>query len=218
MTPALLRPGGGSEPLFNAPPATLWLSGILVACYGIFRFLPEDAQDWVLLHLAFVPLIFLEQFSQGGPGPSAALLLPIVTYTLLHADLVHLLVNVGMLMAFGAVLERLLGATHFLILFFATAAMGALTLTWWVGAQPLVVIGASGGVYGLMGASMRFLFAGNVNQARRSALAFATAILGLNFIMALLGTGGLIAAANIAWQAHVGGFFAGVVLALLIRR
>lgn len=218
MTPILLPRAGGSEPLFNAPPATLWLSGSLIAGYGLFRLLPADAQEWIVLHLAFVPLLFLEQFLPQGPGPSIARFVPLFTYTLLHADLMHLLVNIGMLMAFGSFLERLLGATHFLILFFATAAVGALTLAWWVGSQPLVAIGASGGVYGLMGASMRFLFASGVGNARRGALAFAAAILGLNLVMALLGMGGLIEAANIAWQAHVGGFFAGVVFALLIRR
>ena len=80
------------------------------------------------------------------------------------------------------------------------------------------MIGASGGVYGLIGASVRFLFGSNVGNARRGALTFAAAVMGLNLLMALVGMGGLVAAANIAWQAHVGGFVAGVLFAQLIRR
>jgi len=217
MTPGT-RPRGSWQPLFNSPPATLWLAGALVACYGLSWLLPDEGQGWVISRLAFIPVLFLSQFSPEGPGLSLPLMLPLLTHTLLHADLTHLLVNVGMLMAFGAVLERSLGPTRYLIIFFATAAVGALTLTWWVGAQPVVMIGASGGVYGLMGAAMRFLFSGGVGNARRGAITFAAAILGLNLVMALVGMGGLIAAANIAWQAHVGGFVAGIVFAQLIRR
>ncbi len=210
--------GAGHQPIFNAPPATTWLCGILIAAHILYRLAPIEWQDWAYQQFAFMPLLFLSQFAEGGPGIVPQRMLQLVTYAFLHADLMHILVNVGLLLAFGSLIERIVGRSKFIIIFFATAIGGALAMTWWVGPSPIRMIGASGAVYGLIGAATRFLFAHELGARRRGALIFVAMIMGLNILVALMGWGGLMHASQIAWQAHVGGFLFGIVLTQFLVR
>ena len=207
-------PGKDSKPIFNAPPATLVLCAVLVLSYGLFRALPSGGQEWALANLAFIPVWFLSQFHGGGVDVAG--LLPLLSHVLFHADLTHLLVNVGLLLAFGSAVERNLGVARLLLVFVVSAIAGALILAWFVGPSPVLVMGASGAVYGLIGAAVPSLFGGLVGGRRRAALIFVAVMMGINVLLALLGQSGLIAAAEIAWQAHIGGFVAGLVLGTLL--
>lgn len=77
----------------------------------------------------------------------------LLTYALLHADAMHLAVNLLTLMFFGRFIEHRLGARAFaLTLALGASAGGALAL---VGAAPgTVVVGASGAVFALVGAAV----------------------------------------------------------------
>jgi membrane associated rhomboid family serine protease len=77
----------------------------------------------------------------------------IFTYALLHADVTHLVFNLLLLVFVGSELEAIWGKRRFLIFFFFCTAVAGLTylllqLAFWSGNQPLV--GASGGLYGLL--------------------------------------------------------------------
>lgn len=217
-------------PALNLPPAVLWLGIILAAVHGLRQVISEQADSWALLAFAFIPARY------GGiaellPGGLAARFWSPVSYALLHADGTHLLVNLVWMASFGGALARRIGSVRFLFLSVVAAAAGAaLHYAVYPGDEALV-IGASGAVSGMTAATARFAFSpggplagggrspgaytlpaeplGTVIRSSR-ALGFILVWFGLNLLFGL--AGGLVPGASgpIAWQAHIGGFLAGL--------
>lgn len=161
-----------------------------------------------------------------------------VTYGLLHADGVHIGLNGIWLLAFGTPAARRFGPWRFFSFLGVTAFAGAMAQ--WA-AHPFdlaPVIGASAAVSGCMGATLRFMFQPHVSMAAildagddgrlraflrparplrdvvrdRRALTFLVAWFVTNLLFGL-GSGVLgLASGPIAWEAHIGGFLAGLVL------
>lgn len=72
----------------------------------------------------------------------------IITYIFLHASVEHLFYNMFALALFGAILERVVGGRKFLMIFFAAGiAAGLDSIIFYTSS-----IGASGAIYGVMGA------------------------------------------------------------------
>lgn len=196
------------QPAFNAPPGTTWLCVGLVGAFALYKFLPADAQRWLLEHFALIPVLFFAQMKAGGLGPLE--LLPLVSYSFLHADWMHVLINAAMLLAFGSLIERHLGTVLFLVFFVVAGIAGGLAQLWWTGPEQAIVLGASAGVYGAIGAAVLLLFNTRIAASRRRALIFVAVIMGLNLLFGFVGGGLLSDGATIAWPAHVGGFVAGL--------
>jgi membrane associated rhomboid family serine protease len=77
----------------------------------------------------------------------------IVTYSFLHANVLHLFFNMFALYMFGGEVERLFGPVRFLNLYFAavlSAAAAQLIVSSLAGGEPYPTVGASGGVFGLL--------------------------------------------------------------------
>ena len=77
----------------------------------------------------------------------------ILTYSFLHANVVHLFFNMFALYMFGGELERLFNRKRFLNLYFAsviTAAVAQLVVSNFLGGEPYPTVGASGGIFGLL--------------------------------------------------------------------
>lgn len=204
------------EPIFNAPPGTLWLCGALIACHLLFELASPAWQDLVLETFAFVPGVFLAQFAGQGAGFSIPVLLSPVSHAFLHFDFVHLALNTGLLLAFGTAVERRIGSARFLLLFACGAAAGALAETLADHGGPVQLIGASGAVYAMMAAAVPVMFrAGRPDRVRR-ALEFVAVVMGLNLLFALVGLGDFLAGAQVAWRAHAGGFVAGLALIFVL--
>lgn len=155
-----------------------------------------------------------------------------LSYAFLHANWTHLGVNAVTLAAFGAPVARRLGAPRFLAFFAVTAVAGAAAHFL---AHPFdtgPVVGASASISGAMAAIARFAFQpggalgepaglgdrrGDASDglpallANRRAAFFLGSWLLANLIFGLLAPapGGVGA---IAWEAHVGGFLAGLML------
>jgi membrane associated rhomboid family serine protease len=173
-----------------------------------------------------------------GGGPK---LWTLLTYAFLHGSWTHVLLNTVWLVAFGPPIARRFGSGRFLLFMGATAIASA--LAHWV-VTPMdfsPLIGASGADSGLMGAATRFMFQpgaplgafgssgqpevesipaaslGQVFVERRS-LIFILIWLGTNFIFGagaqMLGFSDM----PVAWVAHLGGFFSGLVLFPLFDR
>jgi len=72
-----------------------------------------------------------------------------VTYMLLHGSILHILLNLLVVFMFGRELERILGARRFLLLYIGSGVIGG--LGWVMMSGRGYCIGASGGVFGLIG-------------------------------------------------------------------
>jgi membrane associated rhomboid family serine protease len=195
-----------SPPAFNVPPATLWAVLFLAGVFAGLRLGPKAWSPWMLDHLAFSTRNFAQALDTG---PLLAGLAPLVTHSFIHIDPLHLLLNLGFLVAFGSFVERSYGMAWFIVVFLAAAAVGALT-QYAVSSQESVMIGASGGVYGLMGAYVPVLSLLRSGNRWRGGLGFIAVILVLNLVLGPLSALGDMFGAPIAWQAHIGGFVLGL--------
>ena len=121
----------------------------------------------------------------------------------LHAGFIHLAFNMFLLWMLGSQLERLLGPTSYLILYFGSLLSGALGVML---LDPLALtVGASGAVFGLMGATV-------VYQLRRGVSPWSYGI-GTLLIINLIFT---FARPNISVGGHLGGLLGGLLIGWLI--
>jgi membrane associated rhomboid family serine protease len=224
------------QPIFNVPGVVVAVLALILALHLVRLFLlsPKTELEFLFL-LAFIPARYDAALLIGGtmPGGLAADIWTFVTYSLIHTDFMHLGFNSIWLLAFGTPVARRFGAWRFLLFFAVAAAAGAAAhlLSHARELQPMV--GASASVSGCMAAAMRFAFQrGGPIWARgddpaiyrlpalplrevlrdRRVVIFIAVWFGLNF---LFGFGSLSITGSeqsIAWQAHVGGFVAGLLL------
>ena len=204
-------------PIFNAPPLTVWACLACIVMFLAVRLGGYDLRHWVLYHLAFFPgeLVTLAP----SKGPTAALLWPMVTYSFLHLDWLHLLLNMGFLLAFGSVAERAYGRWRYVALYIATAVAGALAQAWGSSLLSSPMIGASAVVYGMMGAAVPIIFHTShpgVRGGLNRGFTFVAVLMVLNIFIAWINGSGWLFGAAIAWQAHIGGFAAGLVLGFVM--
>jgi membrane associated rhomboid family serine protease len=222
------------ERIFNVPPVLLGLIVALCVIHVAMALLPTDDSDALLDLFAFDPLRYAASGAgETWPGGLAADVWTFVTYAFLHFNWIHLAFNLIWLVAFGTPVARRFGAWRFLGFFAFAAAAGALAhLLSHIG-ENVPAIGASAAVLGMMAAALRFAFEphGPLDAARfgeedgyrvaakplvemlrdRRMLLFLLGWVALSTLLAQpeFAMPGIDAA--VAWQAHIGGFVAGLV-------
>ena len=227
------------EPIFNVPSVVVATVAVLLLVHALRLFALTDEQDaQFLLTFAFIPARYAAAASTGGPLPGGlpADVWTFFTYAFIHADLLHIGLNLAWLLPFGTALARRFGAWRYTGFMLVMAAAGAFAhLLSHFGAM-VPMIGASAAISGAMAAAMRFVFeqGGPLGVFRRDGgneayrvkaqplfttlrdprfLMFLVVWIGLNM---LFGFGtvsfGTAADQQIAWQAHIGGFLAGLFL------
>jgi membrane associated rhomboid family serine protease len=147
-----------------------------------------------------------------GPLTVAGQWWRLVTATFVHANLVHVVLNLWALWNAGRLTERLYGKWSYLFLYFASAVLASLSSIAWDPRQ--LSIGASGAIFGVFGAFLAFL-------ARRrtdvpSAMLRVHWISTLAFVLFNLVSGFL--QTGIDNAAHVGGLVSGFFLGWLLAR
>ncbi|ACY98609.1 MULTISPECIES: rhomboid family intramembrane serine protease [Thermomonospora] len=141
------------------------------------------------------------------------------TSMFLHADWLHLMGNVVMLFVLGAGVEDRFGRARYLLayLLFGLAAVYGYAFTTPSSTTPL--IGASGAIAGVLGAYLilnpRGRIVSYVPPVIISRLP-AWVLLGLWFVLQWLSLGD--ESSNVAYVAHIYGFVAGMLFALMARR
>ncbi len=246
------------EPIFNIPTPVLLLVASFILIHTLRLLLADGADLEVLQQLAFVPARFSsdlglltpeELVQRAGDGLSEAqaerslMVLhafalvgnarpwTVLTYAFLHADFTHITLNGLWCVIFGRVVSLRFGAMRFILFFLVCAVAAALAQWAYDIAAAAPVIGASGGIAGLMGAALRFMFRDKAilgpradvhihgpalslaEMARsRRAVSFGLMLVLTNIVLAvgidlMSGEG-----QAIAWQAHLGGLFAGVLV------
>ena len=195
-----------SEPMINLPPATKLFVGALVAIHIFITLILDPVQQyWVIAHFGFVPAIFtghteFSMFNLFGP----------LTYIFLHGSWMHLGMNIIMLMAFGAGVEKWMGAKRFITFFVACSLVATLIHFAVTPFSNAPVIGASGGLSGLFAAVLIMLQqTGRIPPSKYGILPFIALWIGISVLFGMLGTPD---GNSIAWVAHIGGFLAGFVL------
>ncbi len=197
------------EPFFNIPEkAPLWLGGLLILIHVVFSVGPDMVRVFVNYWALLIPVGI-----EGAPWLRQITSLP--GHGFLHGSWSHVLVNVGMLVAFGVISLRGIKAMRpfgrhnliFMMIFLAgVVGGGLLQWAWWmvVDAQSVSALGASGG------ASALFATTGYAMGGRAKMLQFLMGYAVLNAVVVLATP---ITGVNISWAGHMGGYFAGMILA-----
>lgn len=127
-----------AAPLRELPPVTRWLAGLFFAGWLAEIFFGAR----VNVSLGLVPFLFFGQLW----------LWQAFTYIFIHAGFWHFFFNTFMLWMLGRMVEPELGSRKFLVYFLACGAAAALVTAAWSPGSLTPVIGASGAIYGLLGA------------------------------------------------------------------
>ncbi len=213
------------QPIFNIPRVLVVLLALLLAIHLIRDLVLTDEQaQWVILNFAFFPIrpdTWLAVESVPGADVWSYL-----TYAFLHADWVHLGLNALWMVAFGSPLAWRFGAVRFLAFSAIAVVAGAVLHLLANGDETAPMIGASAAVSAHMAGAARFLFIAPRGGTRTywapaaplteifsdpRTLMFIGAWFAINLAVGLFG---LVNpdAGRIAWEAHVGGFAAGLLL------
>ncbi len=196
----------GPQPLFNAPWPAVTIAVAIVGSYAIqawsggseawvdrFAFAPADLDHWRLWTAA--------------------------TLVLVHGGWPHAIMNALGGLAFGAPVARLLGGgpkgvSGFFGFYLACAVVSSLGFAVLHLHDLSPVVGASGAVSGLMGAASRLFGRGDELAPIRSrgVITLGASWLAINALMAVFGATPILFGARIAWEAHIAGFVAGVLL------
>lgn len=161
----------------------IFLAGLLVPDLGD-RFFTEGAQ--------FKPLIDRGEWWRA------------LTAMFLHSGITHVLFNMWALWLFGPTLERRYGSVPFAALYLAGGLNGAALFHAMGRVAPAV--GASGAIFGLFGALLVASYRQRHTVAGRAVFSQLLLLLILNLSLPFI-------VERIAWEAHLGGLIAGLVIA-----
>ena len=206
------------EPVLNVPAPIVVMVAVLLGVH-IWASLASPYQQYVAIHrFGFVPA----RLADAAWGFEAALMW--ISYAFLHGSWSHLGFNSLWLLIFGTPVLRRIGLARFIVLCIigSISAVGLHLAIYWDDPRP--VIGASGVVSALTGAAARFAFAPHGRPGvshrgptlsiaqtltSRGPLVFVAVWMIANVVMGagLIGGSG---APSVAWEAHIGGFLAGL--------
>jgi membrane associated rhomboid family serine protease len=191
--------------MFNLPPTTKYFLGAMLAIHLALTFvLPEGVREWVIYHLGFVP----SRFTDTNMVEALQIVTPI-THMFIHGSWLHIAMNGFMLLAFGAGLEKMIGAKKMLQIFFISGLFGV-ALHFVLNLYSFdPVIGASGGLSGMFAAVLVLLNRQNAGMTGKYGIwPFIILWIGISILFGMMGSPD---GSAIAWAAHIGGFLGGFV-------
>jgi membrane associated rhomboid family serine protease len=194
--PRVRRAQASVRALDSRPIVTFWILGV-TAIVSLIAVVPGVP---IANYLAFNS-VFIDP-STGAP------LQPwrVLTTALVHNGFLHLGLNMLAVWWIGRSLEPLLGHVRYLILYVLSAVGGSVAMT--LIAPGTTVVGASGAVFGLLGALL--VIGRHIGANVRGILI----IVGINLVIGLLPIPGF----YVAWQAHLGGLAVGALVGLIFAR
>ncbi len=230
------QPGAArAEPIFNLPTIIVVLLVVQCAIHAVRGLLLNPREDFeFLITFAFIPARYDSAVAAMVPGGAGARAWSFLTYGFLHGDLTHLAVNMLFMVAFGSAVAWRFGVARFLVFSALSIGAGALVHLLTHFGEPVPMIGASAAVSGYIAAAIRFVFAHDPRSRflgaqfgsrvhrpalplfkalqHRGVVVFVTIWLISNFVFGMVAMGPGAEDAQIAWQAHLGGFAVGLLL------
>lgn len=183
------------RPSFQTAPVSFTIMAITAGIF-VMGILSPAADAWLF-----------RSFAQANFLVAAGEWWRIFTAALLHGGMMHILFNMYALYLFGPRLEQQVGSPAFGALYVATAGTGGL-VSYAFGATSQISIGASGAIFGLLGAWMFVAWKMRHTPGGRSMFNQLGVLLAINLALPLF-VGG------IDWRAHLGGLVGGIVIAWL---
>ena len=227
-------PPPARQPIFNLPGIIVAVLVVLVGIHAIREFvLSQDVDRQFVFAFAFVPIRETAPLLYDNVFPAgAARLWTFVTYALLHGDWAHVGFNAMWLAAFGSPLAWRFGPWRFVLFSAVGAAAGALLHLAFYPDSIVPMVGASAAISAHMAAAGRFVFASGGPMWRsggaaayrlpaaplteiirdRRVMLFLGMWFGLNLLFGIGAVSDTITSGAIAWDAHIGGFLAGLLL------
>ena len=121
-------------------------------------YLPPDTEFWLywqfMMRFYFTPELI---FAMEGPG-----ILSSFSAMFMHGGFFHLLGNMGALWVFGRRVEDACGAWRFLIFYLLAGTLAHLLTALVLNDSPIPSVGASGAIFGVMGAYLLLYPAGRI--------------------------------------------------------
>lgn len=193
---------------FNIKPRRLpWVTyALIAACCLLFLLLPQE---------------LVEQLALAADVGQTGKAYTFITYQFLHGDWLHLLGNMYLLYVLGDNVEDVLGRLGFLLVYLFCGVVGGLAYLMFTPPPVWPMIGASGAIAGIIAAYLvlfrrsRLTFMLIIKQFKPPAYVWIGAWLVIQIAAAFLDREGLW---GVAWFAHLGGFAAGLLAILPLRK
>jgi len=166
---------------------TKFLSISLLVVY-VFQFLLGD--------------VLIANFALFAPSVTNGQWWLLITAGFLHGSIIHLLFNVYILWVLGSQLENIVGKANFIIIYFGSLLGGSLA-SYLFSPFGSYSIGASGAIFGLMGAMLVVGRKHNLDISQITTLVVINVVIG--FVLS-----------GIDWRAHLGGLAAGALIAWVL--
>jgi membrane associated rhomboid family serine protease len=132
-------------------------------------------------------------------GVAAGQYYRLFTAAFMHGGILHIVFNMWVLYLLGPQLESVLGRARFLTLYLVSA-LGGSAVSFLFSPPNAPSVGASGAIFGLMGATLV------IGRAMRQDVASIVGFIGINLVLGFV-------LPNIDWRAHVGGLVVGAAVA-----
>ena len=198
---------------------------IILACVIIWFWqisLGQQGGHEAVFFYGLTPASFLGTMEQVGPIPA---FLTLFTSMFMHGGFMHLAGNMLYLWIFGDNIEGALGHLRFILFYFICGIAAASAQIVSAPDSTIPMIGASGAVSGVLGAYLifyprarvrTFVFLGIFITFLRIPAVFLLGVWVLGQVInAMLSDPG---SPGVAWFAHLGGFFVGLILAPFLKK
>jgi len=186
----------GTRPSFQTAPVTLSIIAIAATLF-VAGFLSRDLDRQLL-----------EWFAQANWLVAEGEWWRTLSGAFLHGGLLHIGFNMYILYALGPRIESQVGSPAFASLYLASAAAGGAAF-YLIGPDNGLAVGASGAIFGVIGSWLFVAWKMRATPGGRAMLNQLMVFLVLNAAI------GFMPGLNIAWEAHLGGFLAGLLIAYL---
>lgn len=199
---------------------TIGLIVLNVAVYFLTSSSDEYTVQARMLGLGYIPSVAFDKAILPAELTIVPSLLTYVTYAFLHNDIFHLGGNMLFLWVFGDNVEDAMGHGRFILFFLLCGTAAGLAHAFAVPGSDRPLVGASGAVSGVVAAYLILhprvrlwgLFFARIPLRLRAYWAIGF-WLAFQLFQALTATDD-----SVGWYAHIGGFAAGAVLVVMLRR
>jgi len=211
------------------PIVNLIIIGVNILAYlYVYYLVDSTTQQNILSNYVVIPqeIVQGQDLPPAGPSP---LWITLLTAMFLHANLLHIAGNMLFLFIFGDNVEDAFGHLGYVVFYLFCGVAASLTQVFVVeafqGAQGIATgeLGASGAIAGVLGAYIVLYPHARIRTLIGFGILFftrlsATLVIGVWFLLQFVpGLANIRELGGVAYFAHVGGFAAGALLALLFR-